>query len=282
VRRGAVVPEGDAAGLPAETHRVLRPRDFVEEQAQQVAAFLFAHVLDAPREARVDEQHAFARVGQHPHHGVLGHQRAGLHPLRVQALVVQVAVVAAELVPRPQPVGQRAHRGRQVPVRNLEIGEHSIAAVFGHLPARAQDGSRGRIDHARHVGVPALAAPADGGLGGNRADLRIAFGRVGVVGMRRGRPAEMLREGQVLRMLDVLVAEEHDLPAPQRRLDLVDLVLRQWLPEVHAVDLGAGEDGKRPDIQPRAFECGHVPAPMDIGENRIGARNMPNKYRYAM
>ncbi|KAG1197768.1 hypothetical protein G6F35_012742 [Rhizopus arrhizus] len=63
VRRGAVVPEGDAARLPAKARGVLGAGDFLEEQIQQVAAFLFIHVLDAAREARVHEQRALARFG---------------------------------------------------------------------------------------------------------------------------------------------------------------------------------------------------------------------------
>ncbi|KAG0751266.1 hypothetical protein G6F22_022136 [Rhizopus arrhizus] len=70
--------------------------------------------------------------------------------------------------------------------------------------------------------------------------------------MRRSRPPEILRKCQMLRGVDVLVAKEDHLPAQQRGLDLVDLVAAQWPGQVHAVDLCAGEDGKRPDIQPRA------------------------------
>ena len=66
----------------------------------------------------------------------------------------------------------------------------------------------------------------------------------------------MTREVQVLRVIDVLVAKKHDLPAVERGAYGRHQRRRERLAQIHAMYLRAGEDRKRPDVQKRgAHRC---------------------------
>ena len=61
-------------------------------------------------------------------------------------------------------------------------------------------------------------------------------------GMADGRLAELAGHRDVLRMIEILVAEEHDFPFQESVTDLLQLFRRQGLAEIDAANF-------RPDVQ---------------------------------
>ena len=68
-------------------------------------------------------------------------------------------------------------------------------------------------------------------------------------GMGRRDLTEQSAEGDLLGGGDVLVAEEHDAPAQQGGADVGDGDPVERSGQVHAVDLGADERRRRPDVE---------------------------------
>ena len=67
-----VVPKGDRAGGPAEAAGEFLPMAMIQQEFQQRAAFLLAHVLKADRVAVVDEQQLAAGLRMGAHHRMQG------------------------------------------------------------------------------------------------------------------------------------------------------------------------------------------------------------------
>ena len=84
---------------------------------------------------------------------------------------------------------------------------------------------------------------------GDRIDFREAF-LVSVQHMADRRLTERTRERDVLRVIEVLIAKEHDFPLAQRRPDFFRGLRRQRLLEIDTEELGAREDGHRPNREP--------------------------------
>ena len=66
--------------------------------------------------------------------------------------------------------------------------------------------------------------------------------------------AELPRERAVLVAVQFLVAEEHDLVLQDGGLDLVPGGVAEWVPEIHALDLGADRRLKRADSEGALLE----------------------------
>ena len=76
-------------------------------------------------------------------------------------------------------------------------------------------------------------------------------------GVADGRLAELAGHRDVLRMIEMLAAEEHDLPFQESVADLLHLLRRQGLAEVDAPDLRTDMQRQRDDfdIRIRAGLC---------------------------
>ena len=67
-------------------------------------------------------------------------------------------------------------------------------------------------------------------------------------GMADRRLAELARHRDMLCVVEMLVAEEHDLPFQEGVADLIHLLRRQGLFEIDAADLGADVQRQRDDF----------------------------------
>ena len=152
--------------------------------------------------------------------GMLGREALRLVCVRRTRRDLAVTVHAA------QPVEERPQRGRKRVVGGREVRELRVTAVRRHRHA-AQNRRGGRIQHGGEIGVP--ARPGADGVGLEvRMPLaplryRIDFGEsvlVAIEHMPDRRLPERAREGHVLRVIEVLIAEEHDLPFIQCGTDL--------------------------------------------------------------
>ena len=182
-------------------------------------------------ESGVDVERLLARLGMHPHHGMLGEQRppvapgAGSPRWRSRRPAVRSGA----------PHAARRRAGAAAPtalVGGDGVGPLGVSAV-GRDHLGAQDRRGRRIDRRGHVGVPVrlveAAAAAVAGLepvAEDRVDRRVV--RIGdriEQRMRGRRRPERRREPQMVVVVDELVAEEHHLPLQQRRADLGDLLV---------------------------------------------------------
>ena len=82
---------------------------------------------------------------------------------------------------------------------------------------------------------------------GDRIDFGIALD-MAEHGMADRRLAELARHRDMLRMIEVLVAEEDDLPFQEGVPHLLHLLRRQRLGQIHAADFRADMQGQRYDF----------------------------------
>lgn len=294
VGRHAVVPEGHAARGPVEAHAVLGPGEVVEEQVEQTPALLRPEPDDAGREARVHEQRPFPGGRVHPHDGVTGHEalvadyRVGGAPLAGQGGAVAVL--------RAQPVEEAAEGLGQPLVGGHEVGEGRVAAELGH-DVGPQHRCRGWVHRRGHIRVPVVgvgepASQALGrlaldavlgreALGRDRVDLGIAVRRVVVVGVGVGEVAELAGEGDLRGVVEVLVPEEHDLPAVEGFAHQGLVLDGQRSGEVEALDqrtgvtregTDRGAHGRGHHRGPDVVEVGHAATPATVAASTSMSR----------
>ena len=161
VRGGPVVPDGDAARLPAEPHGVLGAGDLGVQQVQDHLGLPAGHVHDVAGEPGVHEQSLRAGGRVYPHHLVDRDQQVVLDPL---------AQLLRALIPTA-----RAARAAARPVFSARSPSTNSPCTTGRGPRRRPAGSstgcrrrrRARrpragiemaawVHRARHVRVPAV------------------------------------------------------------------------------------------------------------------------------
>jgi hypothetical protein len=173
----------------------------------------------------------------------------------------------------PKPVGERLHRRGESLIGGLQVGPLGVAADVGHHVG-AQDGHGRGVHRGGHVGMPAgevAVLPAFHLLAEVRAvsllvppgidgeDLVVAVGRRLVVRVRVGERPELPSEGDLRRVVEMLVPEEDDLVPVQGVLQLPDRFRRQRASDVDAGDVRADMPGHRLDYDHRGFlQCGHA------------------------
>ena len=172
----------------------------------------------------------------------------------------------------PQFVDERPYRRGEPLVDRGDVDELRVPAV-GRDRLGAQDRMRRRIDQRRDVGVPAwpvraLLLSVSGaisvviGRGRNGMDLReTRWSGVTFVRMTGSHLAELRTERDLRRVIERLVAEEHDLPLVQRGADCAHLVGRQRRRQVHSADQRSGPAGQRCHLKTGIGCSGHHHAP---------------------
>ena len=151
---------------------------------------------------------------------------------------------ARDVVLGREAVEQLLHRRRERVAGRVHAREHRVAAVARDLDG-AQDRAEGGALRVGVVGVPVVGAVAAGRDLVEHVDLGIV-----VVLRLEGRDldrAEMPREGDVVRLRQVLVAEEEHEVGVERVAERFDGLVREGLRQIDAADLGAdlrrdGED----------------------------------------
>ena len=149
--------------------------------------------------------------------------------------------------------------GGKVVVGAAHVGEHRVAAALRYLDCPQHGAHRG-LDAPGDVGVPAVLGADVRGIREvvtlleSHDLLRIPLLQERVV----LEVAERLRELQLLRRCQLLIAEEQHLPFEQRVPDLVSQLVVEGLGEVHAVHLGPDDLRVRLDLQAGVRPVGPV------------------------
>ena len=86
-----------------------------------------------------------------------------------------------------------------------------------------------------------------------------------VYGVTWRRIAQLTRKGDLLAIIDHLVAKKHHLPAVERSLDVSDLMVGQRFGKVHAMNFRTNVDGQRPDVDARKTRILVMPDILDFG-----------------
>ena len=248
VRRAAVVPDADVAGLPAVPDRVLGLGEVCEEEVEDPPALRVGDADHVGGEARVDEQPLAPGLGVHADHRVL--DRGQLRHLLAVPDVAAVAVAAQVGAPLPvavvhrgELVDQPLHRRGQRLVGELAVDPARVAAVRRE-PDGAQDRSERRLLHERDVGVPDVGEGELGVGAVDVVDLRVLDGDAGRDRVPGGRLAQAAAEFDLVGVGEVLAAEEQHLVGDERLPDRGDLLVVEH-PQVEADHLGA-ERGSEP------------------------------------
>ena len=243
VQRGAVVPHGDRAGLPAEAAGVVGAAFLHLHAQQELPFFLFGDVVlgrEAAHEALLHIERGAPGLGVGARHRVGGHGRHAVHPMRQVAHVNRAQVFDATL-----------HLDRQPFPHGVAVAEAGVAAHRRAFAAHQHRGHR-RARLPSGIGVPA-------GCRGRRRfvgfegqqrqlvahlELLVAVHRVGhVLALAVGcaHLAETRSVGGHLLAGDVPLVAEHDDPAlePELAQELHHAGGVQVLRQVDSVDDGA-------------------------------------------
>src|SRR5262249_52150629 len=169
-------------------------------------------------------------------------------------LVVRAAATRLEGMNGAQSIDKGTHRFGQTGIGGDQVGPERIPTVGWDRHA-TQNGCEWRIGGSREVGMPAeprrdhhrLVFLVRGAMFGDRIDLGMPFD-MAEYRMTDRRLAELACHGDVLRVVKVLVAEEHNFPLEESVPNPVQLVGRQRPGQVNAFDLRTYEKSKRNDL----------------------------------
>eukprot|EP01022_Parablepharisma_sp_SALTPOND_P008982 TRINITY_DN1374_c0_g5_i1.p2 TRINITY_DN1374_c0_g5~~TRINITY_DN1374_c0_g5_i1.p2 ORF type:complete len:1491 (+),score=638.18 TRINITY_DN1374_c0_g5_i1:28616-33088(+) len=231
---GAVVPDCDVAYRPAPAHGVFQAGDVAFQQLEQVFR-IRRRVTQQLLDEVAQHQRAFATLGMHPHHRMLGLVEGGGEDFAIAFQACLGGIEARGIVivvgmQRPQLVGQLAQRRWQVLVGLGGIGPDRVAAG-GRDHHRAQD--RGLwVGHIEgHVGMPGVGAPAVFGIQLQQVAGAVAHRHRGM----RHQLAPELAEGFLAGIVEVVLATEEQHLVTQQR-------------GAHSGKGGRGQIGRQTDV----------------------------------